>query len=147
MAASINLVNNSDTLVELLAAQCADLENLLALAREETIAAREGRFTRIWDIVSERGKIGRRLETFHQQIAELRSSLEAQGDNPMKYDITGRVIELANLTLIQDQETRLLLSETKEKTAEELRELGKGQAGTNAYLRQPTRGLSYDRSF
>ena len=91
--------------VELLAAQCSDLERLLSLAKDETEAAREGRFTRIWDIVTERSIIGKRLETFHQQIAELRSALESHGENPTKYDITNRVIELANLTLIQDQET------------------------------------------
>lgn len=146
MGASENLVKNSDSLVELLAAQCSDLERLLSLAKEETAAARDGKFTRIWDIVSERSSIGKRLETFHQQIAELRNSLEEQGENIGKYDITNRVVELANLTLMQDQQTRLLLAEAKERTVEELRNLDKGHAGTNAYLRQPTKGLSYDRS-
>jgi hypothetical protein len=142
-----NLAKNSDSLVQLLAEQCTDLEKLLSLAKEETVAAKEGRFTRVWDIVSERNAIGRRLETFHQQIAELRSNLESQGENPGKFDITDRVIELANLTLIQDQETRLLLTSTRDETAADMRSLDKAQAGTNAYLRQPTRGLSYDRSF
>ena len=144
---SENLVKNSDSLIELLAAQCSDLERLLALAKDETEAAREGKFTRIWDIVTERSVIGKRLETFHQQIAELRNSLEARGENVHRYNITGRVIELANLTLLQDQETHLLLADTRETTLEDLRELEKGQLGTNAYLRQPTRGLSYDQSF
>lgn len=144
---SENLINNSDSLIELLAAQCSDLERLLALAKDETEAAREGKFTRIWDIVTERSVIGKRLETFHQQIAELRNSLEARGENIGRYDITGRVIELANLTLLQDQQTHLLLADTREATLEDLRELEKGQISTNAYLRQPSRGLSYDRSF
>jgi flagellar biosynthesis/type III secretory pathway chaperone len=147
MPASENLVKNSDSLVELLAAQCSDLEKLLWLAREETVAAKEGRFTRIWDIVTERSMIGKRLETFHQQISELRTSLEAHGEHPGKYEITNRVVELANLTLIQDQHTHLLLTDARNSTAEELRNLEKSHAGSNAYLRQPTRGLSYDKSF
>lgn len=147
MASSENLVKNSDSLIELLAAQCSDLEKLLALAKEETVAAKEGKFTRIWDIVTERSLIGQRLETFHQQIAKLRNSLESQGENIGKYDITNRVIELANLTLIQDQETRLLLAGTREQTAQEIKNLDKSQTGTNAYLRRPTRGLAYDRNF
>jgi flagellar biosynthesis/type III secretory pathway chaperone len=146
MASSENLVKNSDSLVELLAAQCSDLEKLLILAKEETVAAKEGKFTRIWDIVTERSMIGKRLETFHQQIAELRGSLEAQGENIGKFDITNRVIELANLTLMQDQETRLLLADTRERTADELKNLERSHAGTNAYLRKPSRGLAYDRN-
>lgn len=147
MASSENLVKNSDSLVELLAAQCSDLEKLLSLAKEETVAAKEGKFTRIWDIVTERSLIGKRLETFHQQIAELRVSLGSHGESVGKLDITNRVIELANLTLMQDQQTRLLLAEARDQTADELKNLDKGHAGANAYLRQPTRGLSYDRSF
>lgn len=147
MNSNPNLAKNSDSLAELLAAQCADLEKLLSLAKEETIAAKEGRFTRIWDIVSERSLIGERMETFHRQIAELRTNLEGQGGDPSKYDITERVIELANLTLLQDQQTRALLAESREQTAAEIRELDRSHVGTNAYLRQPTRGLSYDRSF
>mgnify|MGYP003412434795 FL=1 len=146
MASPDNLVKNSDSLVELLAAQCSDLEKLLALAKEETAAAREGKFTRIWDIVSERSLIGKRLETFHQQIAELRGTLEGQAENIAKYDITNRVLELANLTLLQDGQTRSLLTESCENTTVELKNLEKGHAGSNAYLRQPTRGLAYDRN-
>lgn len=143
--ASKQLVENSDTLVELLTAQCADLEKLLSLAKEETVAAEAGKFTRIWDIVSERNSIGRRLETFHQQIAELRTSLGSQGDSVGKYDITARVIELSNLTLIQDQQTRKLLAEARDKATTEMIQLDRSQSGTDAYMRQPTRGLSYDR--
>lgn len=143
---SENLVNNSVTLVELLADQCSDLERLLSLAKEETAAAAAGKFTRIWDIVSERSLIGRRLETFHRQIAELRSRLESNGESIRGYDVTARVIELANLTLIQDQQTRKLLMESRERATEELVGLERGHLGTNAYLHQPTRGLSFDRN-
>lgn len=147
MASSDNLLNNSDTLVGLLTAQCTDLEKLLSLAKEETVAAEEGKFTRIWDIVSERGTIGKRLETYHQQIAELRSTLESRGQKFGPSEIAGRAIELANLTLIQDQQTHKLLCESRDRTATEMINLERSNSGTNAYLRQPTRGLSYDQNF
>lgn len=147
MASSENLVNKSDSLIELLAAQCGDLEKLLALAREETLAAQQGKFLKIWDIVSERDAIGRRLETFQRQISELRGHLESKGESVNQYDITNRVIEFANLTLAQDQKTRLLLTETRGETLESLRNLEKSQHGANAYLREQSKGLAYSRNF
>ncbi len=147
MVSSNKLADSSDSLIELLAAQCVDLEKLLALAREETAAAQERKFLKIWDIVSERTAIGKRLETFHRQISELRSHLESKGENLTQYDITNRVIELANLTLLQDQQTRLLLTESRTELSASLINLEKSHHGTNAYLRENTKGLAYDRSF
>ena len=103
MTTSDKVKDNSESLIELLGAQCSDLEQLLALARQETAAAQEGKFLKIWDIVSERAAIGKRLETYHRQISELRGNLEAAGENVNQFDITNRVIELANSTLVQDQ--------------------------------------------
>lgn len=144
---SEKIKENSDTLIELLGAQCSDLEQLLALARAETQAAQEGKFLKIWDIVSERATIGKRLETYHRQISELRGNLEAAGESVNQFDITNRVIELANSTLVQDQRTRTLLAASREKTAAELSNLGKSFNGSNAYLRENTKGLSYSRNF
>lgn len=138
---------NSDSLIELLGAQCSDLEKLLALAKEETGAAEQRNFTRIWDIVTERALIGRRLDAYHQQISELRARLESDGENPSKYDITGRVIELANLTLIQDQQTRKLLNESREESLSTIRGLSTSRTGMNAYLAEKTKGLAYSRNF
>jgi flagellar biosynthesis/type III secretory pathway chaperone len=147
MPASETVKRNSDSLIELLGAQCSDLEQLLALAREETLAAQEGKFLKIWDIISERAAIGRRLETYHRQITELRGHLESEGENVSKYDITNRVIELANSTLVQDQKTRCLLTESRDQTETALRSIGKSQAGHSAYLRENTKGLAYSRNF
>ena len=147
MDSSNKLIKNSDSLIELLAAQCSDLEKLLALAREETLAAQQGKFLKIWDIVAERDAIGKRLETFHRQISELRGHLESKGESVSQYDITNRVVELANQTLLQDQATRLLLMESSEKTVGELKNLEKSHYGTNAYLRENTKGLAYNRNF
>lgn len=147
MATADSVMENSDSLIELLGAQCSDLEQLLALARQETAAAQEGKFLKIWDIVSERAAIGKRLETYHRQISELRGNLEAAGENVNQFDITNRVIELANSTLVQDQKTRSLLAASRDQAAEDLKSLGKGQVGSNAYLREKTKGLSYSRNF
>ncbi len=147
MDSSKKLENQADSLIELLASQCGDLEKLLALAREETLAAQQGKFLKIWDIVAERAAIGKRLETYHRQISELRGHLESKGESVSQYDITNRVVELANLTLAQDQTTRLLLTESREQAVGELKTLEKSHHGTNAYLREKTKGLAYDRSF
>ena len=147
MATSDKLKNNSDSLIDLLGAQCSDLEQLLALAREETAAAQDGKFLKVWDIVSERAAIGKRLETYHRQIAELRGHLEDEGENVNKFDITSRVIELANQTLVQDQITRQLLTASREEAATGLRTLSKSTTGNNAYLRENTKGLAYSRNF
>lgn len=147
MATSDKVKENSDSLIELLGAQCSDLEQLLALARQETTAAQEGKFLKIWDIVSERAAIGKRLETYHRQISELRGNLEAAGENVNQFDITNRVVELANSTLVQDQKTRSLLTASRDEASEGLKQLSKAQAGSNAYLRENTKGLSYSRNF
>ncbi|MEQ1604142.1 MAG: hypothetical protein ABL999_04670 [Pyrinomonadaceae bacterium] len=139
--------DNSESLIELLGAQCSDLEQLLALARQETAAAQEGKFLKIWDIVSERSAIGKRLETYHRQISELRGNLEAAGESVNQFDITNRVIELANSTLVQDQKTRSLLTASRDQAVEGLNALSKGHAGSNAYLKENTKGLAYSRNF
>jgi hypothetical protein len=146
MPTSNTLLKNSDTLVELLAAQCTELEKLLALAREETEAAQHGRFLKVWDIVSERAAVGKRLETFQQQITELRGTLEGEGHKISQHDITDRVIELVNLTLVQDQETRHLLNASREQAAAEIKNLDRSHQRTGAYLRENTKGMTYDRA-
>lgn len=147
MRAPDDVVKNSDSLIELLGAQCSDLEKLLTLAREETLAAQEGRFLKIWEIVSERASIGKRLETFHQQIAELRGHLESKGESVNQYDITNRVVELANQTLIQDQKTRLLLTASRDQSVVDLKQAAHINMGTNAYLRESTKGLALNGSY
>ncbi|MEZ5425385.1 MAG: hypothetical protein R2747_03890 [Pyrinomonadaceae bacterium] len=137
---------NSDSLIELLTAQCADLEKLLQLAREETLAAEGGDFLGILDIVSRREELSRRLETFQRQIAELRGTLGEAEEDLRRSKISAQVVAIANLTLAQDRETRLLLSASREESRKDLRNLDRYQKGTNSYLRQETRGLAFDRN-
>lgn len=136
----------SDSLIKLLTEQCSDLEKLLNLAREETLAAKDGDFLGIFDIVSDREKIGKRLETYHLQISELRNSLGENDETIRRHEITKRVVEIANLTIAEDNRSLLLLSESREKAFEDLGNLEKTNRGNNAYLREQTRGLAYDIS-
>ena len=136
-----NITQESDSIINLLAAQCADLEKLLLLARQETVAAELGNFGTILNITSERAEISKRLETFQQQIAELRGFLGKSVDTSNKYNETSnRVAELANQTLMQDQQTRLFLTAMCEKSSEELKKLETVNRGTNIYLREQKKG-------
>lgn len=133
----------SDSLIELLTAQCADLENLLSLAREETTAAKQGNFAKIIDIYSERSELNNRLETFQQQINELRETLGKAVPN----EISTRVKEVVNLTLAQDRETRLLLTSSKEDAIAKLNNLENSKKKTDVYMSKTKKGLAYDKTF
>lgn len=144
MISSETINEKSDSLIELLTAQCGDLEKLLALARQETRAAETEDFETIMEIVSEREKISRRLETFQQQISELRGTLN-EGHEIYKSSVTMRVVELAEQTLAQDILTKKLLTAARAETADKLVNLSVSKRGANAYLGEPKRGLAYDR--
>lgn len=144
---SENLKDRSDSLIGLLTSQCVDLEKLLSLAREETLAAQQGKFFKILDIVSERTEITKKLETFQQQIAELRGTLDSTNENAIQNNAINRVVELANLTIVQDNKTKLLLSSSREESADSLKNLEKSHHNTNAYLREEKKGLAYSRNF
>jgi flagellar biosynthesis/type III secretory pathway chaperone len=144
---SEDITNKSDSLIELLTAQCADLEKLLNLAREETLAAEQGNFLGILDIVSDRERIGEKLETFQRQIAELRNGLGETNESVRRNEITKRVVEIANMTINQDKKTQLLLNTSRERSVNELNNLEKSFRGNNAYLREQQKGLAYDKSF
>ncbi len=137
----------SDSIIELLTAQCSDLEKLLALARAETVAAEQGNFETILEIVSERREISRRLETFQRQISHFRENLEAAESSARHNQAAMRIVEIANLTLAQDRKTKLLLTAARETSAGELNHLEKSQRGANAYLHSGNKGLAYNRNF
>lgn len=141
------IFEKSDSLIGLLTAQCADLENLLALARQETVAAEHGDFEEILRIVTERGEISRRLETFQQQIGNLRGFLESNDNDRQQTEIVNKVIEVANLTLLQDNKTKLLLTAARENAATELQNSEKVFRGTSAYLPDMRKGLAYNQNF
>lgn len=144
MISTETINEKSDSLIELLTAQCGDLEKLLALARQETSAAQSEDFEKIMEIVSEREKISRRLETFQRQISELRGTL-TDGAEVFKSGVSARVIELAEQTLAQDLTTKKLLTAYRAGKSMQIANLSSSQRGANAYLREEKRGLAYDR--
>ncbi|MCD9184973.1 MAG: hypothetical protein LUM44_00960 [Pyrinomonadaceae bacterium] len=142
IAETIN--EKSDSLIDLLTAQCGDLEKLLALARQETRAAEEKDFEMIMEIVSERELLSRRLETFQQQISELRGKL-TEADELNKTRMSARVVELASQTLAQDATTRKLLTASRLEASNKIMNLSNTRRGANAYIGENKRGLAYDR--
>ena len=144
---SSQIEKNSDSLIELLSAQCVDLEKLLMLARAETVAAEQSNFEKIMEIVSERAELSRRLETVQQQISHLRENLDARQSVFSTEAVTARVLEIANLTLAQDQKTKLLLTAARDEASDSLQNLERSQRGTNAYLQNGNKGLAYNQNF
>ena len=131
---------NADSLIDLLTEQCSDLENLLALAREESDAASQGNFAKIIDVYEERAELGDRLETFQQQISELRKRLET--DVPPK--VTDRIQEVVTQTIAFDNKTRKLLTEANVKAKEEIAHLKKAAHNTKLYTKEKRRGLALE---
>lgn len=140
------IIEKSDSIIELLAAQCSDLEKLLAIAREETRAAETEDFERILEIVSERVKIGERLEIFQQRISEFRGFL-GENTGAQRTRLANRITEIAALTIAQDEKTKFLLTGMKEKTAEQLKSLETGNRNSNIYLRGQQTGLAFNGKF
>jgi flagellar biosynthesis/type III secretory pathway chaperone len=147
MANFVNIAEKSDSLIDLLAAQCADLEQLLGLARAETAAAEQKNFEAVLEIVSERSRLGERLETFQRRIAELRGSLGAQSDNPAGGAIARRTEQLAAGILAQDRLSQRLLTSARQEAAEQLSQLQSSQGKLSTYLSGYRKGLAYSREF
>ncbi len=137
--------NNSDSLIELLTAQCDDLETLLSLARAETAAVEQKNFQAVLEIVTERNLILQSLEVFQKQINALREDLIAAEKKSPQKDLASRIVEIANLTLAQDKKTKNLLTESRDEAVEELQKLEKSQRGANAYSPRNGKGLAYDK--
>jgi flagellar biosynthesis/type III secretory pathway chaperone len=145
MQNSDKIIAKSDRLIDILTAQCTDLEALLALARSETAAAERKDFEEIMEIVTKRSEISQRFETFQQQIGELRGFLGNHSEGDKYNDVTNRVIEIANQTIIQDRKTDLLLNQARESAAKGLQNSQKQFRCTNAYLHDTHKGLAYTR--
>lgn len=98
-----------DSLMDILFAQCDDLEALLRLARNETAAAEEADFDRILQIVQERAALSDRLEVYHRQLAELRARLGDDATKVLESPIASRTISLVNEIKLQDHRSLPLL--------------------------------------
>ena len=140
------LTENSDSLIGLLAAQCVDLEALFDLAQKETEAAGLRDFEAILSIVTERTRIGQKLEVYQRQIAELRGFLAASEQAYESSPIAARMTAPAEQIFTQDSKTKLLLSEAREETSLELRNLATGKRSVSVYMQEAQKGLSFNES-
>jgi hypothetical protein len=136
----VNTVNpverQVEPLLDLLAAQCADLEALLLLARRETRAAEDLNFSEVMRVVEERATLGGRLEVYHRQIAELRTRCGDVSLAPiLGGEIARQTLRLAADIQAQDARTRPLLLQAQSETRRELTQLTQNRRGVGAYLR------------
>ena len=148
MASPEQIKTQSDSLIELLTAQCADLEKLLALARAETVAAESRDFDGILKVVSERALMSEKLETFQRQIAELRERIGGEDAAAVwQGGLTTRVSEVIRQIITHDTQTHLLLTASRQNSIDELNNVEYTHRGSSAYLREMKKGLAYSRSF
>ena len=136
----------TDSLMDLLIAQCSDLESLLGLARRENVAAHSDDFGELFAVYGERAELGDRLESYHRQVSELRDKLgQCAGSNidPM---LSTKTVQLVVEIQAQDKETTALLIAHQAMTTEELARLGYKQQNSLAYLQGArSNGLNCDQ--
>jgi hypothetical protein len=126
----------ADSLLDLLIGQCADLEALLALAREEEAAAEARNFDEILRVTQERATIGERLETYHRQIAEMRMRLGEAAEPALRCAQATRAATLVMGILEHDGRSRPLLLAARQEIAGECLRLDQTRRGMSAYLQE-----------
>jgi hypothetical protein len=136
----------AESLMDLLIAQCSDLEGLLVLARRENVAANSKDFGELFVVYGERAKLGDRLESYHRQVAELRDKLGQCAGTRIDPVLSTKTVQLVVEIQAQDKETTSLLIANQALTTEELARLGYTQRNSLAYLQSATtNGLNCDR--
>ena len=136
----------ADSLMDLLIAQCSDLEGLLALARRENVAANSKNFSELFVVYGERARVGDRLESYHRQVSELRGRLAKSAGTYMDPVLSTKTVQLVVEIRAQDAKTKLLLMSTQVRTTEDIARLNYTQRNALAYLHgTPANGLKCDR--
>jgi flagellar biosynthesis/type III secretory pathway chaperone len=128
------LHSHSDSLMDLLAAQCADLEALLLLARRESVAARMGSFEDLLTITQARLGLGEQLEEHHRQIMSLRETFAGPQRSRAADELTERTRQLAVEIQAHDAGTTALLVTSRARLGQEISALEKNQQNSMAYL-------------
>ena len=145
MLTSEPIHHQADSVLDLLIAQCADLEALLGLARREEEAAAAQNFDEILRVVAERATLGERLEVYHRQIAELRQQLGAAAEVVLQSEITRQTVALVAEIQTTDARTRPLLLAARGALVSEQQRLTQAQRGVTAYLRDGHTAVACDR--
>ena len=133
----------AETVLDLLIAQCSDLEALLALARREEEAAIQQDFDELLHIISARATLGDRLEVYHRQIAELRHQFDAA--NAWPANVTQKTTALIQEIQVTDARTRPLLLAVRTELGAEHQRVQRGQRGVNAYLHAGHSAIACDQ--
>ena len=124
----------ADTLLDLLIAQCVDLEALLTLSRHEAAAVEARDFEEIIRLTADRATLGERLEVYHRQIAEMRQRIGTAAEVVMQSPTATRITELVQGIMTQDSNMRPLLMTVRQEIEQEQKQLNQVQRGLNAYL-------------
>lgn len=136
MHALPHLTTEADSLLDLLIAQCVDLETLLTLSRGEAVAVEARDFDEVIRLTAERATLGERLEVYHRQIAEMRQRLGAAAETVMQSPTATRITELVTGIVAQDSYTRPLLQEIRQDIDLQQQRLTLAQRGLTAYLNE-----------
>ena len=138
--------SQADSLIELLVAQCADLESLLKLARQESLAVEENDFDRMLAVTSERSILGERLENYHRQISDLRAAMGESADQVLRSTLVKDTIRLALEIESKDAHTSSSLTSVRSNTNCQLTRLEQGRKNSTAYLSEGhIAGIKCDR--
>jgi len=138
--------SNADSLIDLLVAQCVDLEALLKLARQESLAAEENDFDRMLEVITERAKLGERLETYHRQISDLRNLMGSSAEHVVHSALVKDSIRLALEIQSSDASTSSSLLHLRTNTNSQLSRLEQGRRNSTAYLNESRiAGMKCDR--
>lgn len=134
------------TLFELLSAQYTDLECLLKLAHEESLAAQNQDFERILALVSERTAISDRLNHYQHQFAELSLKLGISMDSLLHSKVAVDTREIIAKIQAQDAQTMPLLTALRNESTHESLRCEQVKRGIKAYAQEGhPLSTAYDR--
>ncbi|MDX2030126.1 MAG: hypothetical protein SF339_05630 [Blastocatellia bacterium] len=135
---------HADFVLDLLIAQCEDLEGLLALARREEEAAAARNFDEILRVVDARATLGERLETYHRQIADLRRKLGDVAEPPAQSELSRRTAATIIEIQATDSRTRPLLLAARNDLVRQQQRLDRARQGVTAYLQESATAIACD---
>lgn len=140
---SRELINaNAESLIDLLVAQCTDLDALLKLARQESIAVSENNFEKVLEVTTERDVLGKKLESYHRQISDLRAVMGDSAAQVIQTTLVKESIRLALEIQTSDNATKTALTNLRSNTNVQITKL----KNSTAYLTETrSGGIKCDR--
>lgn len=122
-----------DSLMEILFAQCSDLEALLALARKETEAAESEDFEQVLDLVKQRATLGDRLEVYHRQLAEFRASMGESADTALSSPVAAQTAALITAIKLEDARSLPMLHASRNTARQKVMRAARAAKNIGAY--------------